>query len=492
MQQCLLAQSVSYKEPYRPQFHFSPKAHWMNDPNGMVYVKGVYHLFYQYYPDSTVWGPMHWGHATSTNLVNWKHEPVALFPDSLGYIFSGSVVVDELNTSKLQGKSIHPPLVAIYTYHHMEKEKAGKIDYQYQAIAYSVDLGKTWTKYHANPVLPNPGTKDFRDPKVMWYAAEKKWVMTLAVGDHVEFYTSPNLIDWQKSGSFGQTEGSHGGVWECPDLFPIKNSTTGKTQWVLLVSIGTGAPGGGSGTQYFVGRFNGKTFVNDNEAAQRLWLDRGCDNYAGVTWSNAPNGRRIFLGWMSNWQYAQVVPTSPWRSAMTLPRDMKLVATSAGNRLQLNPVPTVAKLHQGVPVTIETKKAYPITTNYLDVQFSLSGSTANEFGVLVKNKKGEQLVVGFNRLKNSYFIDRTLAGGTKAFHPAFAGIQEFPRMTTSDSIRMRIYLDRSSVELFAEDGLINMTDLFYPDEPFNQLAIYQKGGAVKLISGTLQGLKSIW
>jgi fructan beta-fructosidase len=216
-----VSSSAYYKEPFRPQFHFSPEKHWMNDPNGMIYYKGIYHLFYQYYPKDIVWGPMHWGHATSTDLVHWKHKEIALFPDKLGLIFSGSAVVDINNTSGL-GTKENPPMIAIFTYHNMEIEKAGKINTQSQGLAYSLDEGETWKKYDGNPIIKNPELKDFRDPKVFWNEETKEWNLVLVAGDHAQFYTSKNLTNWNLQSEFGKNIGAHGGVWECPDLFKLK------------------------------------------------------------------------------------------------------------------------------------------------------------------------------------------------------------------------------------------------------------------------------
>ncbi len=315
------ANQINYKEQHRPQFHFSPEKGWMNDPNGLVYFKNTYHLFYQYFPDSTVWGPMHWGHAVSKDLAHWKHLPIALYPDSLGYIFSGSVVADKNNTSGFQNGN-DGPLVAIFTYHDMKKEKASRIDRESQAIAYSNDEGNSWTKYTGNPVIKNKGDQDFRDPKVFWHEASSRWIMPLAVHDHLEIYSSPNLISWVKESEFGSADGAHGGAWECPDLFPLKTNE-GIEKWVLIQNIDRGSISGGSGRQYFVGDFNGKTFVNENSPETILWIDYGADNYAGVTWFGIPDSRRIFIGWMSNWDdYATRVPTKNWRSAMTIPREL--------------------------------------------------------------------------------------------------------------------------------------------------------------------------
>ncbi len=324
-----------YLEAFRPQLHFSPREHWMNDPNGMVFVHGAFHLFFQYYPQGTVWGPMHWGHAVSKDLVHWRQLPIAIYPDSLGYIISGSVVVDSANSSGFGGmdQGGKAPLVAIFTQHDPQGERRGDTHFQNQSIAYSLDDGQTWIKYKNNPVLRNPGIRDFRDPKVIWYAPGKKWVMVLATKDRISFYSSLNLKDWQKESEFGSDRGAHGGVWECPDLFPMR---LGKTYWVLIVSINPGGPNGGSGTQYFIGQFDGHRFVaaddeanhanepnKTNNASATKWIDYGPDDYAGVSWSHT-GSRKIFLGWMSNWDYANVVPTQSWRSAMTIPRELQV------------------------------------------------------------------------------------------------------------------------------------------------------------------------
>ncbi|MBL0882935.1 MAG: glycoside hydrolase family 32 protein, partial [Chitinophagaceae bacterium] len=359
---CQEKKSMTEEELYRPDIHFTPPKAWMNDPNGMVYYKGVYHLFYQHNPDSSVWGPMHWGHATSKDLIEWQHEPIALFPDSIGTIFSGSAVVDSNNTAGF-AKPGETALVAIYTQHNTEGERAGGLDFQTQSLAYSVDDGKTWIKYVENPVIKNPGIKDFRDPKVIWLASQQKWVMSLAAQNKILFYSSKDLKNWTAESSFGENTGAHGGVWECPDLFPMQYD--GKTIWVLIVNLNPGAPNKGSGTQYFLGDFDGhhfKPFTN-----QTLWLDYGPDNYAGVTWSNTGD-QKILIGWMSNWMYANQVPTTVWRSAMTIPRELKLMKlgeewrltslpvsslrTSAKNSFQKNEVNTIEKVKISGPMMI--------------------------------------------------------------------------------------------------------------------------------------------
>jgi fructan beta-fructosidase len=498
----ILAQSSppQYSEPHRPQFHFSPQSMWMNDPNGMVYYAGEYHLFYQYHPQGDKWGPMHWGHAVSRDLMRWEHLPIALAPDSLGYIFSGSAVVDSNNTSGFKtGKNA--PLVAMFTYHNMDGEKSKRTDFQYQGIAFSNDKGRTWTKYQGNPVIPNTeGVKDFRDTKVFWHEASKRWVVILAAADHVRFYNSKDLKTWTFTGSFGKTEGSHGGVWECPDIFPLKIEGTKETKWVLLQSIGNGSPNGGSGTQYFIGSFDGKTFKNDNNPETILWLDYGCDNYAGVTWSNAPNGRRIFLGWMSNWQYAQDVPTSPWRSAMTLPRELSLKKT--GNNLRLfQSVVKEAKtiLSQNSEILTAKKvldfKEKNITLksslNFIGLKINVLDKKTKHIIFELSNTKGEKFTFGYIADSNRLFTDRTQAGNAD-FSKVFASARHFASLPKGTGLlNFEIYVDNSSVEIFEKTSGVVITELFFPSEKFSKLTIKADEKAV-LLEGRIVPLKSVW
>lgn len=488
--------SLKFTEQHRPQFHFSPQTSWMNDPNGMVFNNGEYHLFYQFYPDSNVWGPMHWGHAVSKDMIYWEHLPIALYPDSLGMIFSGSAVLDRDNTSGL-GTKENPPMVATFTYHFMEGEKAGRNDYQNQGMAFSLDNGRTWTKYANNPVLKNPGIKDFRDPKVIWYEPSKKWVMILAVHDHVEFFESPDLKSWKKMSEFGLGVGSHGGVWECPDLFPLKVDG-GEEKWVMLLSINPGAPNGGSGTQYFVGSFDGKTFVNDNPPDKSLWMDQGRDNYAGVTWSNIPSsdGRRLFLGWMGNWEYAQVVPTYVWRSAMTLPRELVLTKTSAGIRLASRPVKEIESL-AGKSYTIghttvngeSVLTSSEMETGLFELQVDLDSASKKDFSIELFNTIGEKLVIKYSREQNKVMVDRSTAGKNE-FSPKFSGIGTGYRTITSFPTDIRLFVDHSSVEIFMDNGLLAMTETFFPSEPFRQARIVSDGIDIK--SARVRKLKKIW
>lgn len=497
----LQAQSkmTTYQEKHRPQLHFSPPEKWMNDPNGMVYFEEEYHLFYQYYPDSTVWGPMHWGHAISKDLVHWEQLPVALFPDKLGYIFSGSAVVDWKNTSGL-GTVKNPPLIAIYTYHHPEKEKAGDVDFQTQGLAYSQDKGRTWTKYAGNPVLKNPGIKDFRDPKVFWYSPTSRWVMSLAVWDHIRFYTSPDLIHWSFESEFGKEKGAHGGVWECPDLFALNLPGSTLQKWILLVSINPGGPNGGSATQYFIGDFDGKRFTSEQQ--ETLWLDQGLDNYAGVTWSDIPekDGRKLLMGWMSNWQYAQVVPTSPWRSAMTLPRKLLLGQTKQGLRLLSQPAEELIKLRKKTYILPAGDFTGHLAVKNLPERLSLpmeilletnlAGDGKNDLTIEFSNQIGQKLLLGFDAQKNEYFIDRTRTG-TSDFFPAFALRHSSPRLRTDQSLKLHLFIDVSSIEIFADDGEVAMSDLFFPDQVFDRMYI-QTEASMQIRKGQLYTLHSIW
>jgi fructan beta-fructosidase len=493
-------------ELHRPQFHFTPPAHWMNDPNGMVFFEGEYHLFYQYYPDSTVWGPMHWGHAVSKDLVNWGHLPIALFPDSLGYIFSGSAVVDWENKSGfgLQGLDAKPPLVAIFTHHLMSGEKAGRHDFQYQSIAYSNDRGRTWTKYAGNPVIPNlEKVHNFRDPKIIWDDRSKQWIVVFAAGNHVKFWASSDLKTWQYLSDFGEKYGSHDGVWECPDIFQIPVENSNEKRWVLLQSMNPGAPNGGSGTQYFVGNFDGKTFTLDPdfsksvENGKAIWLDCGRDNYAGVTWSDVPksDGRRLFLGWMSNWDYAMQVPTEKWRSAMTLPRTLILKKTAAGFRLFSQPIRELEKLRKLThiidnqaftgEIDLSKKTNCQSPTFELELEIELLAGAKSEFAVVVSNSKNEKFRIGFDAVKNEYFSDRTKSGNIN-FSAKFAQKRAVaPRTSKGETIKMHLFFDVASCELFADDGETTMTDIFFPSEDFSKIGLAVEGEKVTILNGKL-------
>ncbi len=487
-----------YQEKYRPQYHFSPESGWMNDPNGLVFYDGEYHLFYQYYPDSTVWGPMHWGHAVSTDLFKWTHLPVALYPDSLGYIFSGSAVSDTYNTSGF-GDGTTPPLIAVFTYHNSELERKGSNEFQSQGIAWSNDRGRTWKKYQGNPVLPNPGIRDFRDPKVFRHDASGKWIMILAVHDRVHIYSSPDLKNWSFESEFGENAGSHGGVWECPDLFPLTVTGTSSSKWVMLVSINPGGPNGGSATQYFTGEFDGHKFIPDDKAEK--WMDQGTDNYAGVTWSGIPeqDGRRILIGWMSNWNYATVVPSSSWRSAMTIPRVLTLNEMNGGFFLASTPVTEITNLRadslnvlqhgNGKTLNFITKNDdQGLNRSEIDLDFITTRS--DTVGITFENELSERLVIGYSASTEEVFIDRSQTGNT-SFSQRFTDIVRAP-YKAEDNINLHLFVDAASVELFVDDGRLTMTSIFFPSDNFSKLKLYPAGNENLLQKGIIYNLKSIW
>lgn len=481
-----------YNEPFRPQFHFSPQEKWMNDPNGLVYNDGVYHLFYQYYPEDIVWGPMHWGHAVSNDMIHWEHKPIALYPDDLGLIFSGSAVVDALNTSGL-GTKDNPPLIAIYTYHLMESEKAGRTDYQTQGIAYSLDNGDTWTKYEGNPVIGNNGIKDFRDPKVFWNSETNQWVLVLVAGDHAKFYKSNNLLQWELMSEFGKDTGAHGGVWECPDLFKLKVEGSPEERWVLIISINPGAPNGGSGTQYFVGDFDGEKFTTTQKEIK--WLDWGMDNYAGVTYNNAPNDERIFIGWMSNWNYARDTPTKVWRSSMTLPRTLKLYQDGADYVLKNYPIQAFDLLKTEM---LEEKTVVSMRYPYIleaesfnAIDLSFKANLSKNYAITFGNTGGEQVCLQLNGETGELLFDRTRSGIVD-FEASFGkAIQKQPFMPQNDDVEVRLILDRSSIEVFIDGGKHVFTNQLFPKSPYTKLEISGPGD-VDIRELKISRVPSVW
>ncbi len=487
--------SEYYSEKYRPQYHFTPEEKWMNDPNGLVYNAGVYHLFYQYYPDDIVWGPMHWGHAISKDMVHWEHKPIALFPDENGFVFSGSAVVDIENTSGF-GTDEQPPLVGIFTYHNMDGEQAGRKDYQTQGIAYSLDNGDSWTKYEGNPVIANYGIKDFRDPKVFWNDKENKWTMLLVAGDHLQIWDSPNLKQWEKVSEFGREKGAHGGVWECPDMFKLKVNGTDEEKWVLLISINPGAPNGGSGTQYFVGNFDGKTFSTDQ--IEHKWLDYGRDNYAGVTYNNVPSGERIFIGWMSNWDYARDTPTEVWRSAMTVPRKLSLTKNNGSYELINYPLIQVDELVQksevGKAVILKPMSNESVKLqhgNQSELRFNTSDLN---FSLSLVNSVGDSLSIELKKATKKALLNRSKVGET-AFSEKFAmGNQELPMPNLPEGeIEVRILLDKSSIELFINRGQYVMTNQIFPNSDFTKLLFENSADKeIRVLDYTENRVERIW
>jgi fructan beta-fructosidase len=472
-----------YNEPFRQQFHFSPKEKWMNDPNGLVYYKEEYHLFYQHHPHSTVWGPMHWGHAVSKDLLHWEDLPIALYPDEFGQIFSGSAVIDKENTSGLKTSDQEDVMVAIFTHHGEDNEK--------QSIAYSNDRGRTWTKYKGNPVIENPGIKDFRDPKVFWHEPSEKWIMSLACGDEIQFYGSPNLINWTFLSAFGKEYGAHGGVWECPDLIQLEVEGEKEKKWVLIVSISPGGPNGGSVVQYFIGDFDGTVFTCDDEKETVKWADFGRDFYAAVTWSDLPEP--IWIGWMSNWQYANQVPTDPFRSVMSIPREVTLREDNQEWKLVQKPI-DLSMLYkdpvlQNEDVTLLPSEPEQIELNELQaiVEAKVIQNHSSLFTLTLKGEN-EQIQIEFDRVKQEVRVDRTQSGNV-SFSEHFPSVDQMPLHHLND---FKLIVDRSSIELFVNEGSSVMTELFYPSEQPYTLEWKAADGEIHLSNVSIHPIESTW
>lgn len=471
---------MANKESFRPVYHHTPAYGWMNDPNGMFYKDGVYHLYFQYNPYGAVWGNMHWGHSTSTDLMHWKFEGCAIVPDAWGAIFSGSCVVDHENTAGFGKEAV----VAFYT----SAKSTPWGDIQMQSMAYSLDNGKTFTKYEGNPILTS-SEKDFRDPKVFWYAPGKHWVMILAVGQHMEIYSSVNLKEWKKESEFGAMQGAHGGVWECPDLVEIPVEGTREKKWVLICNLNPGGPFGGSAAQYFVGSFDGKKFVNESPT-QTKWMDWGKDNYATVTWNNAPDGRCIALGWMSNWQYANNVPTRQYRSANTLARDLTLYRE--GQELYLKSTPSVeVKKARGKKVSIPSFKVsekhemvnlFEEKQGAYEVEIVIQNTGASKIAFCLLNDKGEKVSMYYDLNRKQFVMDRSESGKVD-FSKDFPAVTVAP-VNVDKELTLRLFVDRSSIEAFGEDGKFVMTNLVFPSQPYVKMCFEadKNGYAVKSLN----------
>ncbi|WP_239469239.1 GH32 C-terminal domain-containing protein [Bacteroides caecigallinarum] len=463
-------------EKYRPSYHHTPAYGWMNDPNGMFYKDGVYHLYFQYNPYGSMWGNMHWGHSTSTDLVNWKNEGVAIAPDAIGTIFSGSCVVDHNNTSGFGEGAV----VAFYT----SAKQTPWGDCQTQSMAYSLDNGKTFIKYENNPILTS-SEKDFRDPKVFWYAPKEHWVMMLAVGQHMEIYSSKNLKDWTKESEFGEGHGCHGGVWECPDLVELPVEGTKEKKWVLICNINPGGPFGGSATQYFVGDFDGSTFTN-NYPEETKWMDYGKDHYATVTWNNAPDGRCIAIGWMSNWQYANNVPTLQYRSANTIARDLSLFKQDGSIFLKSEPCKEMLEARKdGRQIkTVNVAKAETISLSpqsdngAYEVELSINPGKSKEVSFVLSNGKGEKVLMTYDTVKKTLAMDRSKSGEV-SFSKDFPAVTEMS-LSKSKELKLRLFVDKSSIEAFVDNGKFVMTNCVFPSVPYDMIRFESDGNRYKV------------
>jgi len=484
-----------YKEKYRPQYHFSPEKNWSNDPNGMVYYQGEYHLFYQYNPADVVWGPMHWGHAVSKDLIHWEHLPIALEPDQkLGMIFSGSAVVDKNDTTGFFDGG--EGLVAIYTTH-LEREEG---PLQQQAIAYSKDNGRSWTKYEGNPVIKNYGVEDFRDPKVIWHQETEKWVMVVACDDRVRFYNSPDLKEWKYLSEFGSELGSHGGVWECPDLFKlpveenneIEVSNQEKEKWILQVGDQQGGEAGVS-TQYFIGEFDGVKFETDSQKSHKV--DFGQDLYALQSWSDMPDRRRVWLGWMNNIAYAEDIPTDGWRGMMSIPRELSLRKTEAGLRLIQKPVKELHQLkeefyHQK-NIFLENELSIFCNLQSYQLKAELEISDESDFSLALHKKDEQQSLLNYAGKTNSFRLDLSKTGLVD-FNKNYLKEKNINRISSSNNLILDIYVDHSSVEIFIDDGEISITDLVFPEKDSNEIKLSVNNSEIKINKLNIFEMNSIW
>lgn len=484
-------------EPLRPQFHFTPEINWMNDPNGLVYFDGEYHLFHQYNPAGNAWGHMSWGHAVSNDLVHWKHLPMAI-PEADGVMaFSGCCVVDHQNSSGF-GDGMRPPMVAIYTGH-------GRGE-QVQNLAYSNDRGRTWTKYSGNPVL-DLDEKDFRDPKVFWHEPTGRWVMvvSLAAEKVLVFYGSDDLKQWNELSRFGPAGTINKPNWECPDLFKLDvQGESGRKLWVLEVDIGSGSIAGGSGGEYFVGTFDGTCFKAIQHAQ---WVDFGRDFYAPISWDNVPktDGRRIWIGWFNNWE-TSLVPTSPWRSCMSVPRTLSLkkVAFNAEEPatyvLVQQPVAELQKLRTETRELDCSRAAWPpvavtkpgdLNDLMFELETTLRPGEARSVGFRIRTGYDEFVEVAYDRHFAGVYVDRSKSGNVD-FHPAFAGRHTAPARLIDGRLSLRILVDRSSIEVFINDGEAVISDRFFPTSRDATIEVFAGDPSATITATKLHQLDSIW
>ncbi|MGH9539108.1 MAG: glycoside hydrolase family 32 protein [Terriglobales bacterium] len=490
-----VAQDSTYNQPWRPQYHFTPPRNFMNDPNGTVFYKGEYHLFYQFNPEGNVWGHMSWGHAVSTDMVHWQNLPVALGEHPGEYmVYSGSAVVDWKNTSGLcenadpQDRSC---LVAIYTAAYKDRQK--------QHIAFSNDRGRSWTNYPGNPVA-DLDAPDFRDPNVFWYEPQHKWVMVAVLADErtLVILDSLDLKRWTRRSTFGPA-GDTAGQWECPDLLELPIEGTNEKKWVLIVNRNPGAPAGGTGVRYLIGKFDGTTFISEVADVPALWADWGKDFYATNTWNDMPanDGRRVWIGWFSNWQYANTEPTVLWRGAQSVPRTLTLRRYTDGLRLAQRPIRELEslrheRLHIANASVAEANRKIQKTGTKGEVyefEADLKAERAGEIGFRLRKGRDAETVVGFNGSRSEVFVDRTHSGEV-SFSKDFPG-RHAAGLENKSRIKLHVFVDRSSVEVFANDGERVFSERIYPPPGSDGMEVYTTGGG-KVVSFTLWELDSVW
>jgi fructan beta-fructosidase len=479
------AGQTAYDEPYRPQVHFSPREHWTNDPNGLVYFHGEYHLFFQFNPFGDQWGHMSWGHAVSADLLHWRELPVALPEKGGEMVFTGSVVVDTSNTSSFcaAGKEC---LVAIYTGHRQSPQETR----QTQNIAYSVDDGRTWKRYAGNPVL-DLHMADFRDPSVAWNETQHQWRMAVSLPkEHkIRFYSSPNLKEWTQLSDFGPA-GDVDGDWECPDLLRIPTDNGAAGMWALKVGLNPGAPQGGSGEQYFLGNFDGKRFVVSGERGSHGWMNYGKDDYCAITFNGLPQSEKpVAIGWMSNWQYAAKLPTSPWRGQMSIPRRLSIIDDAAGLSIKQEPVSAPLRSEHGSISSSESGIATNVQKPPFELDLQFENSADQVFGLRVYSDDKDWGEIGFDRANSVFYFDRTKSG--------IAIARDFPARTTAPLAPNRPYdlkliVDRSSIEAYAQNGTIAMTNLIFPVSENARVAFFSASGKKVAVKGDIWKLRSIW
>ena len=472
---------ISNREKFRPAFHHTPDYGWMNDPNGMVYADSLWHLCYQWNPYGSKWANMTWGHATSRDLIHWERQEPTILPDGLGMIFSGSSAIDHHNSAGF-GKDA---IVTLYT---------SAAASQMQSLAYSTDGGNTFTKYPGNPVITME--TEARDPNMFWDEAHQQWVMLLAHALEKEMliYTSPDLKQWTLASRFGKGMGAQGGVWECPDLFelPVSGSTGNEKKWALVCNLNPGGPFGGSATQYFIGDFDGTTFKADTDTTGTIptkWMDYGKDHYAAVSWSDAPNNRRTVIGWMSNWQYAAEVPTLQYRSANTLPREMGIFKDTDGQYyLSSTPSPELEALrgglhHQSRRFSLgKSDKTISLPTQndgICEILLDIEARKGQVLTLTLANKAGERVVLTYDSDKETLAFDRTQSGIVN-FSQDFPAVTVAPTHRHDGKLSLRIFVDRSSMEVFEKEGRLAMTNLVFPNSPYTKLSLKCSKGKAKI------------
>ncbi len=478
---------VSNREKYRPAYHHTPLYGWMNDPNGMFYKDGVWHLYFQHNPFGSKWQNLSWGHSSSTDLIHWKQHPEAIEPDGLGMVFSGSCAIDPKNTAGFGENAV----VGMYTSADVS---------QMQSLVWSRDNGETFEIYPGNPVITLES--EARDPNMFWYEPTGEWVLVLAHALEHEMlvFTSPDMKDWTLRSRFGKGLGAQDGVWECPDLFELPVGDTGRKKWVLLCNLNPGGIFGGSATQYFIGDFDGRQFTADTDADGKVptkWLDYGKDHYATVSWSDAPDDRRTVIGWMSNWQYAAEVPTMQYRSANTLPRDIELFEGADGQIYAASvPSPKLTALRDKAVVKrakfnigTKNKTVYLPTANdgICEIIMDINPKKAQNVVMTLRNDVGDNVVMTYDAVARTLSFDRRESGEV-GFSQEFPAVTEAPLLTDGDNLSLRIFIDRSSIEVFGNNGQFVMTNLVFPNKPYSTLTFRAEGGTAKADNLTIYSL----